>query len=644
MKNTFRAFHYDIARGSYLTNETFCTALRLAARSGFTHFIPYLENMIRLPAMAQACPSCAYTADDWQKFETVARAAGIELVPHFNVIGHLETICPAYPELGGRVDRGHLEIDPERAVTRAWTLRCLEEFCQFSHSEYFLIGGDEWQPPQQLLARTDFEAGTAWVNQINCAVACLAQHGRKPIVWHDMLIHYPRALESLSRSAVIAFWFYDYDSDYPALEMFRQHGFMTLMATAAFGGATATIGRRSLRALQCAAAAAQRHQCAGTIVTTWEISRWEFQTFNIPMTAGILRGATPPAAIVDALSLFQAWQRLPANAPLAHEWRTKIEGRLKARAWDDFPDLHECIRAMVTGDAPADLASFLRFHHPLGHGYERVVQGTTGPAWPATVSTASVAQAFELRTENAPLTGDSLLFHNGDETFVVYPKFGATLQDWRQGTEVIIPNSIANFLKRNPLAGGYRSYNAAGGLRPIWALGTHSNPCILWQFPWNWKIEKKTKESIVVALAAQFSHVSVVIYISIARDHSGFNYEVRATNKLAHAYGAFNFNLPLTFDLEDLTAMKFEWQEGETTVAAHADGVFWIPARGALTVRCPRWTLQVDAPPDQTAGYAVDWGAGFVTPDLHGVYRKLNVGEETVTRWSFTVNGTAGRI
>jgi len=87
-----------------------------------------------------------------------------------------------------------------------------------------------------------------------------------------------------------------------------------------------------------------------------------------------------------------------------------------------------------------------------------------------------------------------------------------------------------------------------------------------------------------------------------------------------------------------------DWQKDETTVAAHADSVFWIPARGALTVRGPRWTLQVDAPSDQTAGYLVDWGAGFVTPDLHGVYRKLDLGEETVTRWSFTVQGPTDRV
>src|SRR5262245_10717377 len=107
MKKPFLGFHYDIARGTYLTPEFFCRAIELAARSGYTHFFPYLESMIRLPSTEKACPSCAYTAKDWAKFQSVAGDAKIELVPHFNVIGHAELICPAYPELGGVVDRGH---------------------------------------------------------------------------------------------------------------------------------------------------------------------------------------------------------------------------------------------------------------------------------------------------------------------------------------------------------------------------------------------------------------------------------------------------------------------------------------------------------------------------------------------------------
>jgi hypothetical protein len=175
MDTSFIGFHYDIARGTYLKPDIFCRALKLAAESGYTHFLPYLENMIRLPSMERACPSCAYTAEDWKRFEAVAKDAGIELVPHFNVIGHTESIAPAYPELCYEdTEINHLDLDVEKEVTCEWIRHCLGEFCDFSNSQYFLIGGDEWQTPKHLLARVDFDVAKTWVDQINSAVSQLS--------------------------------------------------------------------------------------------------------------------------------------------------------------------------------------------------------------------------------------------------------------------------------------------------------------------------------------------------------------------------------------------------------------------------------------------------------------------------------------
>lgn len=642
MSKPFLGFHYDIARGTYLKPEYFRRALKLAAEAGYTHFLPYLENMIRLPSMARACPSCAYTAEDWQQFDAVARDSGIELVPHFNVIGHTELICPVYPELGGEVDRGHKDVDVERRETREWTLRCLGEFCEFSNSRYFLIGGDEWQPPRHMLARPGFDVARAWVDQINMAVEFLAKKGRKPIVWHDMLIHFPAALESLSRKAVIAFWFYDQDSDYPALDLFKKRGFETLMATAVFGGGTPTMGHRCLNALHTAADAAKRHQCDGTIVTSWEFCRWEFESFNIPMAARVLRGETPPAAIVDTFSLLSALLKLPTTSTVANKWKARIIDLSSDPAWVNHPELRRVALACVNGNTKDDIASYSQFHFPQGRGYDHVAKGYDRPQWPAgplKATRRSDAIPFGLKITSDPKAGDVLQFFNGNESFEVYPKFGASLQNWCSGDNVIIPGSMEGFLKRDALPCGYRSYAAAGGLRSIWGFGTHSNPCILWQHPWRWSVVEQTSDRVAVELSAEFVHVTVRVRIAIERGRTGFIYESHGSNKLEHAYGVFNFNLPLFFHLGDLDEMKLGWQENgrprTTTLSSKAEGGFWIPARGPLTVENQTWSLTIDADAESTAGYFVDWGAGFITPDLHGVYRPLRRGDEIATRWCF---------
>jgi hypothetical protein len=644
MNKSFIGFHYDIARGAYLKPDVFCSALRLAAKSGYTHFLPYLENMIRLPSMERACPSCVYTVEDWKIFEAVANEAGIELVPHFNVIGHTESIAPAYPELCGEKDGNrHQEIDVAKKDSREWMLRSLGEFCDFSHGKYFLIGGDEWQPPKHMLARSDFDVARSWANQINDAVELLVSRGRQPIVWHDMLVHYPAVRELLSRQAVIAFWFYDYDSDYAALSTFKNLGFSTLMATAVFDGALPMLGRRSVNALRQAGAAADRHSCDGIIVTSWESCRWELESYNIPMAAKVIGGEDPPASLTDTISRFGAWSKLPGDSSIAHQWRAEMEAMMNHPDWDSAPEMRRVLRAILRGDVQDNAASYIQYHYPQGRGYENASRAQVQSDWAAAVPAEAYVSnsAFGLKVVSDNRRGELLQFFNGEESFVVYPKFGASLQDWQCDGKTIILDSMESFLKRNMLPGGYRSYAAVGGFRPIWALGTHSNPCILWQYPWNWRISEQTRDNVAVELKLELPHGDFSIVITVERGKPGFAYEARCVNKLEHTYGAFNFNLPIPFSLDDLMNMKLVWNDDgkthEMTVAGQAESAFWIPAGGPLEIRQTDRILHIDAAPEKTAGYFVDWNAGFVTPDLHGVYRPLKIGEETVTRWHLMI-------
>ncbi|MEI6166917.1 MAG: family 20 glycosylhydrolase [bacterium] len=645
MDKPFLGFHYDIARGNYLKPEMFCQALRLSAQSGYTHFLPYLENMIHLPSMERACPSCAYTAGDWSKFEDVARKTGIELVPHFNVIGHTELISPAYPELCSEAGHdGRPDIDVESDASREWMLRCLGEFCDISHSQYFLIGGDEWQPSNRQLARPGFDVAKVWGNRINAAVDCLVKRGRRPIVWHDMLMHFPEARQQLSRQAVVALWFYDVDSDYAALSTFKALGFKTLMASTVFSGGVAgsALSHRSVNALKKARESVNRHHGDGLIVTSWEECRWELQEFNIAMGAKVLEGGEPPAEIVDVLSLQGAWSKIPTETVQARQWKAEIEALLKCSAWDAAPEMRRVIRAQIQGNVQDSIASYERYHFSQGNGFKRASTQQFCPAgYDEVIKPLAPVPAndFGLKVISGGPCGDILQFVNGAESFEVYPKFGASLQDWQRAGEVIIAETMGSFVTRGMQPGGYRSYSASGGLRLIWAMGVHSNPCILWQYPWEWTMLEQTPDVVCVELKLDLPHGVFAIRISIARGKTGFVYEASCINKLEHAYGAFNFNFPCSYTLQDLGEMELEWEKDgvhcEVTVAERAENAFWIPAQGSLSLRKPGWVLRIDADPAQTAGYFIDWGANFITPDLHGVYRPLKVADRCDVRWTF---------
>ena len=609
----FNCYHYDIARGAYLKPETFKEALKLAAGSGFTHFLPYLENMIRLTPMAKACPDCAYTPDQWRDFDDAAAAAGIELIPHFNVIGHSTQVCQLYPELAGRP--GEDELDVTLPAVREWTVACLEEYCSFSKGRHFLVGGDEWQPPNHNLADPAFNVAEAWVGQVNLAVQTLVGHGRVPIVWHDMLLHYPEALAKLSRDAVIAFWFYDEDSDYPALSMFREMGFKTIMASGLCDG---LLTHRRRRALECAVAAREKHHAYGLMFTSWSDCRWERQSLNIPLVGKVIKGEAVPAPLLDAISRAELSRRVQGwDATYTEDLEAELRPLLADAAWDDFPLCKTHLAKTLAGDAAGELELYHRWHCPGGPLFQ-----------------AAPALTTEFRLDIATKSlGPELKLRNGDESFVIYPDFGATLQGLEKGGFVVIPHELPAFVGRDGhLPGGYRSYTGAGGFRPIWAFGSHHNPCVLWQGPFAYKVEEAAGV-IVVRLSRSMPHVEVVYTVTVRQDVSGFGFAAEAVNQVEGAYGSFNFNLPLC---PPTRATTFRWPGGSLRLGDVRDSFFVLPPSDKLVVDLGRAALAIESDPAQTAGFYTDWAPSFITPDLRGVYRKLREGEHYKASWRFS--------
>jgi len=617
----FRGFHYDIARGAYLRPEFFHQAIRHAARCGYTHFLPYLENMIRLPPMAKACPEVAYTLEDWRAFEQTARQSGIELVPHFNVIGHMEALCAAYPELAGREGR---ELDVDRKEVREWIESCLESFCSASQARHFLIGGDEWQTPDHLLERHRGRVGRLWAEHVNEAIGFLVRQGRTPLVWHDMLLHFPEALGVLSREAVVVFWFYDADADYLALETFRRHGFRTIMASGCLGH----LNRRRAEAVQCAIEAGERHQVDGFIMTSWVATRWESQEATMEMTAEMLAGRGYPAE-TTALSAYTRAKRDGDASPVhAH-----------LDAWTRYSEYRASLRAELTGDSGTERRIFEKYHYPCGPLYEAIGRAeATAP--PRVAAPEAAEDRFALEIHEDPEAGPSLRFINRGETFVIYPRYGATLQDWHRDGQRLIAHTLPGFLALNRFApGGYRSFTRALGFRPIWALGTHHNPCILWQHPYQWRrLERPGRAEIAVELTLSLAHCEIRYEVGIEDGKPGFAFTAHATPRQAGLYGAWSFNLPLA--LEDPERTRIRWDGMEKAVNDLEPG--WLPGVQTMGLVTPGWKLEILQETGEAAGYFVDRGKSAITPDLHGAYRIREAGEPVTARWRFSIAPGAG--
>jgi hypothetical protein len=648
-------YMYDIARGAFLRPDAFKRMISHAAENGFTHFIPYLENMIRLPSMEKASRACAYSAAEWRDFQNTAADAGIELVPQFNVIGHSTDICHAYPELTGglatsaeinamKIDAWKLqtdpaffrEIDPTIPQSRKWMLRCLDEFCSFSTAKYFLIGGDEWNTPRHLLAEKHFDPGKAWAEYVNLAIDFLHARGRIPIVWHDLLVHYPSAMDTLSRDAVVAFWHYDEDSGYPLIKTLKGSGFRVIMATGICNGA---LSNRRQKAFRLAISEAEKYSADGFMVTAWVDGRSERQKLNISLSGQLLAGKTVPSPLLDAVSIINLLDKSPSEEALRKRWVDYGRILLADDVWDEFPECRELLQAKLARNTDFEKNIYPSNHIPAGPLYENLVSKTAPGVKQVFAKQKPIPNLFKAEQTDDPLTGRTVRVYNDGETFVLYPDFGPLLQDWRTSNFTIIPNNLPDFLRNNPrpLPGSYKSHRSPG-FQPMWNMGTHLNPSITWQYPWLCRIAEENTGLIVISLEASFTHVDLSYLITVERGRPGFKYNLKAVNKRSFAFGSFGWNM-LISGCEGTLETVFRWPEGsgekKFPVMDSIDDAFWIPARKKLIVERKQWQLAISVSEPETDGFLTDWGSDWMTPDLHGTYRLLANGDRYETEWDF---------
>ena len=538
-------------------------------------------------------------------------------------------------------------MDVTAKLAKDWMLRCLNEYCLFSKGEYFLIGGDEWQAPNRLLARNDFNVAKVWAEQVNLAVEYLVSQKRIPIVWHDMLMHYPEAMKMLSREAVIAFWFYDEESDYAVLDTFKRLGLQVIMASGLCDG---LLTARRMKAVESALASMERHNVDMFMMTSWENISWEKETVDIPLVGMILKNEKPPMKIIETASLYELMERNP-NSALTPGYVEQINELLNDGAWEKYPEAHAFFENMLSHNYRAVLESFERYHFSEGPIYNRIkalqdARPTTLPE-PSPEKTCEVRKekdSFELIAGKDSQKGEWFRFVKNEESFEVYPRFGGSLQNWCSGNEIIIPGNIDAVLKRGNIfeKGGYRSYTSLGGFRPIWALGTHHNPCILWNFPFSWRIIADTPEVKTVELYGNFYHVDVTYRISLKKGTSGFSYSLKAVNKLDFTYGAFNFNLPLLFCDSELNSTSLQWEENNQLQSLSFKDVknsfLVIPSRKTVQIKKQNYLLTIDCGEVGGSGFYVDWSNTFMTPDLHGIYKPLKKGDVTETQWTFSID------
>ena len=225
-----RGYYLDVTRGRVPTLASLKALVDVLELHKYNQLQLYVEHTFRFDGLSQAWRGTgALGADDILELDEYCAKAGIELVPSISTFGHqymaLRTDRYAglgeFPEQVGRpfslIERmEHHTLNPLMDESLALAKRLIDQYAPLFRSRRFNICADETFDLGKGRSAAQAGAvgvGTLYAGYLTELCSYLEERGLQPMMWADIAVGHPEALERLRDKAVLLNWQYEPDVD-----------------------------------------------------------------------------------------------------------------------------------------------------------------------------------------------------------------------------------------------------------------------------------------------------------------------------------------------------------------------------------------------------------------------------------------------
>jgi len=347
-----RGYLLDISRNKIPTLKTLYGLIDLLSDLKYNHVELYVEGFSFLyPSFASLySDEMPITIDDFKKLERYCVACCIDFVPNHNGLGHMSAWLerPQFKQLAA-IEEGMFMWGAHRAPSTLNPLdpRSLElvktytgDVLSISESPYFHLNLDE--PYELGYGKTEATAkaigvGQLYLDYVLKLYAHVKSYGKIPLIWGDVLNHYPELLPKLPKDLIFVDW--GYDSDAPFHETLQRLAsyhvsFISAPGTSSWNSVT---GRTydSLENITNACLHTKLNQGLGFLLTDWG-DNGHFQPLSVsylPLVFGAYASWSSKAGAyrhsIDYVNdvIFQDKQKMMAEvlADLGRYYRYQLE-------------------------------------------------------------------------------------------------------------------------------------------------------------------------------------------------------------------------------------------------------------------------------------------------------------------------------
>jgi hypothetical protein len=461
----FRGVHYDLARGNYDTVASLRALVDFMAECELNALVLYMEDLWRYRMHPRLANPHAYDIGEMGQLAAYAAYRGVDCIPSLTTLGHAKHILekPDYRHLAFPGERADFDVLNPAVYTLFGEL--FDEVLPSFTSPYVFINGDEVNL-SCLSEEARALAGERGIGALyGMGMAKLAQlvldRGRRPILWHDMLLHHPDSLAYLPKEAIIAYWFYDFQPEYHAIDYFTGQGYDVIAAPGILRYDWLPDDARALPSIAGQARAADANRahgagpgrCLGTMTTIWEKLKWRGAALSIYATGRWTRDAALSTETVlaefasdvfgmDQPQLGAAWRESTLDLGTAYLLTTALAGprdaeetqAIAASLADTRAHLSTLTAVMEAGQPVQNTALHARVRAMAGEmaHYAPEIAPYTVPSQPLhSVSLVDPTDRSCRVIEAQTSFGHRLcVLTNGLLAIAVLPDFGATMIEW----------------------------------------------------------------------------------------------------------------------------------------------------------------------------------------------------------------------
>jgi len=233
----YRGFYHDVTRGKIPTVERIKKLIDQMAYYKLNSLQLYVEHTFEFEEYKQLRDSTGYlTKEDLLEIGAYCRENFIDFVPSLSTFGHLYELLeqPQYRHL--RVLKNyeaepnlwrnrmvHHTLDPEQPESIALVGSLIDQYVPCFESEWFNICCDETFDLHSYDA-LGVDSGKLYVDFVKKIIAHTQKHGKKVMMWADILLKYPQTIGEIPEDICFLNWDYSAAPPEEKITRFAQSG------------------------------------------------------------------------------------------------------------------------------------------------------------------------------------------------------------------------------------------------------------------------------------------------------------------------------------------------------------------------------------------------------------------------------------